>query len=186
MDNLSTRQGQRTWLRVGLALVVAGILLWVGAYVYQGSLVIAHHTLTIHAGDMELGTYQLGDGDYTIWIGDHCPGFDEGERFHVGVSGERGAFEYGEPPDEYRTRTLAGIECEEAGTFYFLEGGELTFTVGTVQDTSTGEDVHVFITRADSPGPALMFAAGTLCLSLGLITMGLVVWAKRKEMAEEG
>ena len=167
----STGLGKRRWLLVGVALVVAGVMLLVGSVVYQASQVVDHKTVLIRGAYVYFGPYDLEEGDYTVWIEDNFPGFDNGRYYRVEAKDETGSEARGAQSNEYTTRTIDWVDCEE---------GEWTFIIRSSNETTEEDPVHVFIVRMDNDGPAIVFSAGVVCLSLGLIATGLVVWARKR------
>ena len=173
----STGLGKRRWLLVGVALVVAGALLLVGSVVYRDSLVVVDEDITIYPGGWTLGYYSLDAGDYTVWVEDRYPEIDDSSYFIVFATAS-GTTERPEGPGGSTTRRIDWVECEQVGTFNGLDEDDWTFHLSNNMYPETDVDVRVFITKEDEPGPAITWSGGVVCLSLGLIALGVVWWTR--------
>ena len=179
---MDTSPGRRKrWLWLAVVMTVTGALLLALSVPALASRVAVHETGVFGDNQVVLGPYQLEAGIYVVWIEDYFPGPDDGEIFDVEATDGTGTFDEGWTSYGYTTMTIEGVECEEAAGFDYFEEGDWTFTIEAYNETTNGNAPHVFIVRESTYGHLILFGAGVVCLSLGLITNGLMYWARRSE-----
>ena len=177
---MGTRIEQIWWFILGLSLVIIGILLLFFSLPEGVSQVSAHETEAFGYESTYLGPYQLEEGMYYVWIEDYFPGFDDGEEFSVEVITEGGEGPQRLIPNEYTTRSFDGVECEKIIGFK-LDEGEWTFRIRTLDDTTRGDEINIFIIDTAYPSMSLILAIGLVILFCGMIFIVLSLWKGRKD-----
>jgi hypothetical protein len=142
--------------------------------------VIADEMVVFGNETVAIGPYYLDDGHYHIWIEDYFPGFDGGEVFDLTALFEGGDMSPYAIPNEYRTRTIDGVDCEEAAEFY-LDEGYWVFEIQTHGETMEENAIHVFVVREPVYRPTITFGVGMACVAMGLIMIGLIHLRRKRE-----
>jgi hypothetical protein len=157
--------GRRVWLGLAVALMVVGVAN-IGLTVSElTSRVVVHETVVFEQGRVVLGPYHLEADDYTVWIEDYFPGFDDGEMFEVVRVRDDGMRDHAAIWSRYDTKT---IDPEDDWVFEIEVNGD------------TGDDtIDVFIARKSHYRTSVMFGLGVVSIILGLIVVVVV-------KAEEG
>jgi hypothetical protein len=170
--------GQKVWLVIALALTITGILMMVLTLPAMSSQVIAHEEIVFMHDIEETPEYQLEAGDYSVWVEDYFPGFDDGEEGFVAAICTESSMLGGWRSSTYHTRTIDGVDCEHAGAFDDVQEGDYSFEIQLFGNI-TDDPIQVFIVRENKSANPILFSMGVVFLSMGLIAIGLVYRDKR-------
>lgn len=176
--------GRRVWPGLALVITVTGVLLVALSVPVLASQVIAREEILFDNDFVEIGPYHLEAGDYSVWIEDYFPGFDDGGRFGVAIIRDDADFDTGWTWGTYETRTIDGVACEHAGGFDNVREGDYTFDIYLIGNI-TDDSIRVFVVREYNYIPSIMFGIGVVCISLGLIVTGLILLGRGKRDRRE-
>ena len=171
-------------MKIGLVLLVSGIVLTLIMIQVMSSALVAHETVPVMTSgeNIWLGPYDYRGGEVTIWVEDYYSGWDDRLTFnfyaHENRSMENELWSNWRGSGEERLRTIDRVECELYGGFEDLPADRyyLYYYNGGPWSNDPDPMVEVFIYE-DIPGwYTIVWATGVVALTLGGMLVLIVRW----------
>ena len=180
--------GMEKWTKVGLTMLVAGLVIMVLTAPMLRNEVVGQEVLTVDDGLVSMGPYDAKWYSWSIWIEDYYEGFDDDIMFdtYASKSPEGNGSYNSDPPQDYRTMEIEGVECELMHRFQYLGSDDIYFFIEWREEPLGGpeDSVQLFIVRSGGIDFKILFAIGVVLAALGGIAVGLLLWSARKRQRD--